>query len=115
MGLFDAGQIVNLVGQLGGDHQGIGQMLTGLIGQGGQVDTEQHGDLLKQFGVDPDHLDQGRFQQHLDQQDHPDFQGYDQQQGGGYGDQQQGGGYGDQQQGGGYGDQQQDGGYDDQR
>jgi hypothetical protein len=130
MGLFDASQIMNLVGQLGGDHQEAGQLLSSVLGQGGAVDTDQHGGLLQQLGIDPQQLAQGGYQHHLDNQNAPDFQqqgadddqsqgGYDQQQGGGY-DQQQGS---DEGQGGGYdqrggydqgqgSDEGQDGGYD---
>ena len=104
---------MNLVGQLGGDHEQAGQLLGGLLGQGGQVDTEQHGGLLQQLGINPQQLDQGGYQQHLDNQNQPGNQGqtggYDQSQSGGY-DQSQGGGY-DQAQGGGD-DQAQGGGYD---
>jgi hypothetical protein len=90
MGLFDPQQLINLVGQLGGDHQRAGQLLGGLLSQGGQVDTEQHGGLLQQLGIDPLHLDSGGYQQHLDNQNQPGFQNYGQQ--GGY-DQGQGQGY----------------------
>jgi hypothetical protein len=121
---FDLGQIVNLVGQLGGDH---GQALQRLQGLGGQVDPQQHGGVLRELGIDPDRLAGGGYQQHLDAQQDPGFQGY--QQGLGYQDQggyqQQGGGYQDQgqggfehrqeyqQQGGGFQDQSQ-GGFQDQ-
>jgi len=116
MGLFDASQIVNLVGQLGGNHQQAGQMLSGLLGQGGQVDTEQHGEVLQKLGVDPQHLDRGGYQQHLEDQNQPGFQNYEQSQGqgGGYEQSQgQGGGYEQSQgQGGGYEQSQgQGGGY----
>jgi hypothetical protein len=132
MGMFDPQQIANLVGQVGGNHQQATQMLQGLLNSGQQVDTNQHADLLQQVGIDPQHLANGGYQEHLDAQNQPGFQnvqsgsagqmqsGYgQQQQGGGYGqqsggyDQQQGGGY--QQQGGGYDQQQQGGGYDQQQ
>jgi len=129
---FDVSQVLNLVGQLSGDHQQAAQQLQGMD----QVDPQQHTGLLNQIGVDPQQLQNGGYQQHLDAQQQPGFNGYqqgqdyaqqqpsfgsgesrqggyDQQQGGqgGY-DQQQGGqgGY-DQQQGGGQGgyDQQQQG------
>ncbi len=135
---FDASQVLNLVGQLGGDHQQAAQQLQGMD----QVDPQQHAGLLNQVGVDPQQLQNGGYQQHLDAQQQPGFNGYQQgqdyaqqqpsfgggesrqggdgqQQGGGQGgyDQQQGGGQGgyDQQQGGqggqgGYDQQQQGGG-----
>jgi hypothetical protein len=56
--LLDPSQILNLVGQLGGDHEQAGQLLGGLLGQGGQVDTEQHGGLLQQLGINSQQLDQ---------------------------------------------------------
>jgi hypothetical protein len=87
--MFNASQIVNLVGQLGGDHQQAGQLLSGLMGQGGQVDTGQHGQLLQQLGIDAQHLDQGGYQDHLDSQNEPGFEGYDQQSQGGYDQQSQ--------------------------
>lgn len=64
--------------------------------------------MLQQLGIDPQHLDRGGYQEHLDAQNQPGFQGYGAPQGGqrGYGTQ----GYGTQ--GGGYQDQ--DGGYQDQ-
>jgi len=126
---FDPSTIMNLVGQLGGDHQQAAQQLQGM----GQVDPEQHAGLLSGLGVDPQQLKNGGYQQHFDAQQQPGFGGY--QPGGNYGDQQptfdtsgqqgygQGGGegYGEQQQGGqgygqggggggeGYGEQQQGG------
>jgi len=123
---FDPSTIMNLVGQLGGDHQQAAQQLQGM----GQVDPEQHAGLLSGLGVDPQQLQNGGYQQHFDAQQQPGFGGY--QPGGNYGDQQptfdtsgqqsygqqgygQGGGeqgYGEQQQGGseqGYGEQQQGG------
>ena len=123
---FDPSSIMNLVGQLGGDHEQAAQQLQGVD----QVDPQQHAGMLQQFGVDPQQLQNGGYQQHFDAQQQPGFQGY--QPGGNYTDQnpsfdtashqgygqQQGGqdqGYG-QQQGGqdpGYGQQQggQDQGY----
>ena len=118
---FDPSTIMNLVGQLGGDHQQAAQQLQGM----GQVDPEQHAGMLSGLGVDPQQLQNGGYQQHFDAQQQPGFGGY--QPGGNYGDQQptfdtsgqqsygqqgygQGGGeqgYGEQQQGGqGYGEQQ---------
>jgi len=118
---LDPSTIMNLVGQLGGDHQQAAQQLQGM----GQVDPEQHAGLLSGLGVDPQQLQNGGYQQHFDAQQQPGFGGY--QPGGNYGDQQptfdtsgqqsygqqgygQGGGeqgYGEQQQGGqGYGEQQ---------
>ena len=113
MGLFDPQQIMNLVGQLGGNNQQAGQLLQGLMGQGQQVDTDQHAGMLQQLGIDPQHLDNGGYQQHLDNQGQQAGNGqggFDPNQQGGFGQQQ--GGY-DQQQGG-Y-DQGQQGGYDQQQ
>lgn len=80
MGLFNPSQIANLVGQIGGNHQQAAQLLQGLAGQGQQVDTSQHGDMLQQMGIDPNQLDNGGYDQHLDAQNQSGFQGY---QGGG--------------------------------
>jgi hypothetical protein len=90
---FDPQQIMNLVGQLGGDHQQAAQQLQGMD----QVDPQQHSGLLNQFGIDPQQLQNGGYQQHLDAQQHPSFEGY--QPGGDYTEQQpsfsgQAGGYG---------------------
>ncbi len=73
---------MNLVGQLGGDHQQAAQQLQGM----GQVDPEQHAGLLSGLGVDPQQLQNGGYQQHFDAQQQPGFGGY--QPGGNYGDQQ---------------------------
>ena len=107
---FNVGQIIHLVEQLGGDRQQAAEQFQGMQ----EVDPQQHGGLLSQFGIDPQQLASGGYQQHLDAQ-----QGGYGDQGGGFGDQQQGGefdeqrgGYGDQD--GGFGDQQQ-GGYDNRR
>ena len=120
---FNPSSIMNLVGQLGGDHQQAAQQMQGMD----QIDPQQHAGLLNQFGVDSQQLQSGGYQQHFDAQQQPGFGGYqsgggnyaDQQpsfdtssqQGGGYGQEQQGGGYGQEQQGGGYGQEQQGGGY----
>lgn len=101
---------MNLVGQLGGDHRQAAQQLQGVD----QVDSQQHAGLLSGLGINPQQLENGGYQQHLDAQQQPGFDGY-QQGGGNYTDQQpgfagsgqQGGqdqGYGQQQ----YGGQQQD-------
>jgi hypothetical protein len=79
---FDPQQIMNLVGQLGGNHQQAAQQLQGLD----QVDPQQHAGMLSQLGVDPQQLDQGGYQEHLDAQQQPEFQGY--QPGGDYSSQQ---------------------------
>lgn len=79
---FDPHEIMNLVGQLGGDHQQAAQQLQGVD----QVDPQQHADLLNRVGVDPQQLQSGGYQQHLDAQQQPGFQGY--QPGGDYADQQ---------------------------
>ncbi len=71
---FDVSQVLNLVGQLGGDHQQAAQQLQGMD----QVDPQQHADVLNQVGVDPQQLQNGGYQQHLDAQQQPDFNGYQQ-------------------------------------
>jgi len=80
---FDPSTIMNLVGQLGGDHQQAAQQLQGM----GQVDSQQHAGLLNQLGVDPQQLENGGYQQHFDSQQQPGFAGY-QSGGGNYADQQ---------------------------
>ncbi|WP_194912302.1 hypothetical protein [Catenulispora rubra] len=70
---YDPNQIANLVGQLGGDHQQAAQQLQQM---GGQIDPQQHADTLQQMGIDPQRLQNGDYQQHLDAQDQPGFQGY---------------------------------------
>jgi len=73
MANYDPSQIANLVGQLGGDHQQAARQLQQM---GGQIDPRQHGDALQQMGIDPRKLQNGGYQQHLDAQDQPGFQGY---------------------------------------
>ena len=68
---FDPSQVLNLVGQLGGDHQQAAQQLQGMD----QVDPQQHAGLLNQIGVDPQQLQNGGYQQHLDAQQQPVFNG----------------------------------------
>lgn len=70
---FDPHQIMNLVGQLGGNHQQAAQQLQGLD----QVDPQQHAGMLSQLGVDPQQLQSGGYQQHLDAQQQSGFQGYE--------------------------------------
>jgi hypothetical protein len=104
---FDLHQIVNLVGQLGGDHQQAAQQFAGM----GQIDPGQHSGLLQQYGIDPQQLANGGYDQQFQAQNDPNFNGYQpgmdlsQQQPdfSGYGPQgyqgdsyQQAGGYGDQ-------------------
>ena len=93
MGLFDPQQIMNLVGQMGGNQQQAGQMLQGLMGSGQQVDTAQHGGMLQQLGIDPQQLDNGGYQQHFDNQAQGGGYQQDQGQQGGYDHGQQGQGY----------------------
>ena len=69
---FDVGQVLNLVGQLGGNHQQAAQQMQGMQ----EVDPQQHAGLLNQFGVDPQQLQNGGYQQHLDAQQQPGFGGY---------------------------------------
>lgn len=59
MAQFDASQIIGLVSQMGGDHQAAGSLLRSVLGQGEQVDTDQHADLLHQLGIDPMQLATG--------------------------------------------------------
>jgi len=73
---FDASWVLNLVGQLGGDHQQAAQQLQGMD----QVDPQQPAGLLNQVGVDPQQLQNGGYQQHLDAQQQPGFNGYQQSQ-----------------------------------
>jgi PAX-interacting protein 1 len=73
MPTYDPNQIANLVAQTGGDHQQAAQQLQQM---GGQIDPQQHADQLQQMGIDPQKLQSGGYQQHLDAQNHPDFQGY---------------------------------------
>ena len=70
---YDPSQIANLVGQLGGDHQQAAQKLQQM---GGRIDPQQHADTLRQMGIDPQKLQNGGYQQHLDAQEQPGFQGY---------------------------------------
>jgi len=106
---FDPSQILNLVGQLGGNHQQAAQMLQNVTGQ---IDPNQHSGMLQQLGIDPQQLASGGYQQHFDAQNQSGYQGTGQpgQQGGfgGQGGYDQGGqqSFGGQQ---GYGSQ---GGYD---
>ncbi len=106
--IFNPVSIMNLVGQLGGDHRRAARQLQGM----NQVDSQQHAGMLNQLGVDSRQLQGGGYQQHFDAQQQPGFAGYQpgrrtytdqqprfrtsgQQQGGG-----QGLGYGEQQGGG---------------
>lgn len=70
---YDPSQIANLVGQLGGDHQQAAQRLQSM---GGQINPQQHADMLQSMGVDPQKLQSGGYQHHLDAQNKPGFQGY---------------------------------------
>jgi hypothetical protein len=65
-------EILNLIGMMGGDHQGAAQALQGL----NQIDPNQHGGLLQQFGVDPQQLQSGGYQQQMEAQNQQGFQGY---------------------------------------
>lgn len=69
---FNPTEIMNLVGQLGGNHQQAAQQLQGMD----QVDPQQHAGLLNQLGIDPQQLQNGGYQQHLDAQQQPGFNGY---------------------------------------
>ncbi len=71
---FDVSQIMNLVGQLGGNHQQAAQQLQGMS----EVDPQQHAGLLSQLGVNPENLANGGYQQHFDAQQQPNFNGYQQ-------------------------------------
>jgi len=69
---FDTHQILNLIGQQGGDHQGAAQAFQGQD----QVDPNQQGQTLQKFGLDPQQLQSGGYDQQLNAQQKPDFQGY---------------------------------------
>lgn len=74
MPLFDVHQIANLVQQLGGNHQQAAQQLQNMQGQ--QVDPNQHSDMLQNMGIDPQQLQNGGYDQHINAQSDPGFQGY---------------------------------------
>lgn len=76
MPTFDPHSIANLVGQLGGNHQQAAKELANLSGQQIDPNDPQHADMLQQMGVDPQQLQSGAYQQHLDNQSQPGFQGY---------------------------------------
>lgn len=76
MPTFDPHSIANLVGQLGGNHQQAAQTLSGMSGQQIDPSDPQHAQMLQQMGVDPQQLQNGDYQQHLDNQSQPGFQGY---------------------------------------
>lgn len=65
-------QVLNLVAQLGGDHARAAQELAGVD----EVDPAQHGELLTQFGIDPQQLENGGYSEHLEAQDLSSFAGY---------------------------------------
>jgi hypothetical protein len=93
---FDPSQILNLVGQLGGNQQQAAQMLQNVTGQ---IDPNQHSGMLQQLGIDPQHLASGGYQQHFEAQNQSGYQGAGQSGGfGGQGGYDQGGqqGYGSQ-------------------
>ncbi len=69
---FNPTQIMNLIGQLGGNHQQAAQQMQGM----GQIDPQQHSGLLSRFGIDPQRLQNGGYQQHFNYQRNPGFQGY---------------------------------------
>ena len=69
---FDIHEILNLVGQLGGDHQQAAQELTGQ----GQIDPQHHAGLLQKLGIDPQQLAGGGYDQHLQAQQAAGFGGY---------------------------------------
>ncbi len=96
--IFNPSSIMNLVGQLGGDHRQAAGQLHGM----NQVDTQQHAGMLNLLGVDPRQLESGRYQQHFDAQQLPGFAGYQPGEGA-YADQQPRFSTSSQQQGGGQG------------
>ncbi len=125
--MFSPQSILNLIGQLGGNHQQAAQQMQGMGLQNGQIDPNQHAGFLSRFGINPQQLQQGGYLQHFQAQRQGNFQGYGyDQQGfaGSYGQQdqypgeyQQDGDFqqGDQFQGGNdQGGQYEDGGQDDQ-
>jgi hypothetical protein len=76
MPTFDPHSIANLVGQLGGNHQQAAKALANLPDQQIDPSDPEHADMLQQMGVDPQQLQSGAYQQHLDNQNQPGFQGY---------------------------------------
>lgn len=70
MSTYDPSSIAKLVGQLGGNQQQATQMMSALSAQGQEVDpsNEDHADMLQKIGIDPSHLANGGYQQHLDSQ-----------------------------------------------
>ena len=52
----DPSSIMDLAGQLGGDHQQVARQMQGM----GEVDPQQHSGLLNQFGDDPTATDKRR-------------------------------------------------------
>jgi hypothetical protein len=70
--MLNVHQILNLVGQLGGNHQQAAQQFAGLD----HVDPQQHSGILQQAGVDPNQLASGGYDQHLQAQNDPKFNGY---------------------------------------
>jgi len=87
--IFNPSSIMNLVGQLGGDHQRAARQLQGV----NQVDSQQHAGTLNGSGVGPRQLESGGYQQHFSAQQLPGFAGYQPGEGA-YAGQQQGGGQG---------------------
>ncbi len=70
--IFNPVSIMNLVGQLGGDHQQAARQLQGM----NQVDSQQHAGMLNGLGLDPRQLESGGYQQHFGAQQLPGFAGY---------------------------------------
>lgn len=62
---FNVGQMIGLARQLGGDHEQLAKQLQGVE----QVDPQQHAGLLSQFGIDPQQLANGGYEQRLQQQE----------------------------------------------
>lgn len=69
---FDTHQILNLIGQMGGNHQQAAQQFAGT----NQIDPQQHSGQLQQFRIDPQQLASGGYDQHLQAQNDPGFGGY---------------------------------------
>jgi len=69
---FDTHQVLNLVGQLGGNHQQAAQQFSGMD----QIDPQQHAGMLQQAGIDPQQLQSGGYDQQLQAQNDPNFNGY---------------------------------------
>jgi NAD(P)-dependent dehydrogenase (short-subunit alcohol dehydrogenase family) len=69
---FDVLTIINLIGQLGGDHKGAAERLHGRE----SIDPDQDAELLLRYGVNPQRLAAGGYPDQLAAQRSPAFSGY---------------------------------------